>query len=390
MATIVVGSYMVRYPLGGMLSWVLQYLVGFDRLGHDVWFVERADHHLACFDPVAGAMGDDPSTGLRLVGDLLSAHGLGRRWCFVDVADTWHGAERASVERAFREAELFVDMGTHGSWLEQAAWARQRVLLDGEPGFTQVRRSQSAAGLSSLVEDYDRWFTVGRNIGTPVCPVPTAGIEWEHIWHPVVPDLFRATAPSADAPFTTVMNWQSHDPIELDGITYGHKDMAFERLESLPRHVDVPLEVAIGGAAPLGRLDRSGWRVRSGHSTTETFRSFAAYLEASAGELGIYKQAFVDLHTGWFSDRSAAYLASGRPVIALDTGFSAHLPTDEGLIAVHDVVSAREAIGRVRAQPDRHRRAARRIAEEVLDARRVLGGFLDQLGIEPAHTGVPR
>jgi len=135
-ARIVLGSYMARYPLGGMLSWVLQYLVGFDRLGHDVLFVERADYPDACFDPRSGEMTDDGAYGAEVVARLLAQVGLEGRFAFVDYTGRTYGMEAAEV---FAGADLFVDMGTHGAWAEQAAGAGLRVLVDGEPGFTQAK-----------------------------------------------------------------------------------------------------------------------------------------------------------------------------------------------------------------------------------------------------------
>src|SRR5215212_8214299 len=120
MARVVLASYMVRYPLGGMMSWVLQYLTGFPALGHEIHFVERADDPDACFDPVRGVMTDDASVGIGIVGELLASVGLAGRWSFVDRAGTWHGAGRAATERLFAEADVFVDMGGHGAWAEQA------------------------------------------------------------------------------------------------------------------------------------------------------------------------------------------------------------------------------------------------------------------------------
>src|SRR5262245_56824427 len=139
MARIVLGSYMVRYPLGGNLSWALQCLVGLQRLGHDVYFVEKSGYSHSCFDPVRDIMSDDCSYGVAVVGDLLARFGLGGRWCYVDASSRYHGLGRAEVEDILRATDLFIDMGTHGSWLDEAATAKLRVLVEGEPGFTQMK-----------------------------------------------------------------------------------------------------------------------------------------------------------------------------------------------------------------------------------------------------------
>jgi hypothetical protein len=390
MATIVLGSYMVRYPLGGMASWVLQYLVGLDRLGHEVWFVEKADGPDACFDPTTGTMGDDASYGVEQISDLLDRVGLRGRLCFVDVADQYHGVCRRTIDGVFEDADLFIDMGTHGAWLTEARGAGQRVLLDGEPGFTQIKLQRRVAAGEPL-PCYDRWFTTGRNVGTEGNRVPTLGLQWEHVWHPVATELFAHTRPvPGGAPFTTVMNWRSHAEVELAGVTYGHKDLEFPRFESLPAHTSAPLEIAVAGPAPRRHLEDLGWHVRHGHDVSRSFDDFAAYIEQSAAEFGVCKNAFVALDTGWFSDRSAAYLASGRPVILQDTGFGDHLPTGEGLFAVRTVDESVAAIEAITDDWSRHSEAAAKIAYQFLDASVVLRGFLETLGIgSERQVGVP-
>src|SRR4051812_42816945 len=263
MARIVLGSYMARYPLGGMMSWVLQYLVGFDRLGHDVRFVERADYPDACFDPRSGEMTDDGAYGAAVVEELLASVGLPRRSCFVDYRGRCHGI---AVEEAFAGADVFVDMGTHGAWAEEAQQAGLRVLVDGEPGFTQARMERG-----ERPAEYDAHFTTGRNVGTPASSAPTAGRDWRPIFHPVAPELFDVAPAPPGAPFTTVMNWRSHDRVEWQGRVYGHKDLEFERFRDLPAMVKTPVEAAIAGPAPADDLRASGWRLRDGHATTISF-----------------------------------------------------------------------------------------------------------------------
>ena len=145
MARIIVGSYMVRYPLGGMMSWVLQYLVGFQRLGHDVYFVEKSGYPNSCYDPAKKMMSDDCSYGIATLSSLLERFDLEGKWCFVDAAGRYHGLSRERVETVFESADLFVDMGTHGTWLDEAADTGLRVLVDGEPGFTQMKMEKRLA-----------------------------------------------------------------------------------------------------------------------------------------------------------------------------------------------------------------------------------------------------
>ena len=377
MARVVVGSYMVRYPLGGMMSWVLQYLAGFHALGHEVWFVERAGWPDACFDPVRGTMTDDPSSGTRAVAELLERVGLAGRWCFVDVEGRHHGLDGDALRSVFAGADVFVDMGTHGAFAEESQASGLRVLLDGEPGLTQMKMDASPSDLP----EYDAYYTTGRNIGTPRSSAPTAGRDWRPIVHPVVPELFPVR-PLSRAPFTTVMNWHSHGEVRRNGVVYGQKDLSFAEFADLPARVAAEMELAVGGPeAPFDELRAHGWRVRDAHEVTATFDGFRDYLASSLGEFGLCKQAFVATRSGWFSDRSAAYLAGGRPVVLQETGFSDHLPCGEGLFAAATADEAAEAVEAIAAEPERHSAAARRIAEEHLAAERVLGGFLEELGV---------
>jgi hypothetical protein len=381
MARIVLGSYLVRYPLGGMMSWVLQYLVGFARLGHDVYFVERANWPLACFDPATGAMTDDPMSGTKAVSDLLGRFGLANRWCFVDYAGCYHGMSAHDVHDVLNHTDVFIDMGVHGSWSEDAQPAGRSVLIDGEPGFTQMKMVQRA-GTPQELPAYDFYFTTGRNIGMPSSTAPAAGKEWRPIFHPVVVDLFAAEPPSQNLPVTTVMNWQSYDALVFDGTVYGHKDVEFEKFLDLPRRCSVPLEIAVAGHdVPLARLTEHGWRTTDAHQVSASFDTFRDYIRGSSAEFSVCKGGYVATHSGWFSDRAAAYLASGRPVVQQDTGFGEHLPTGQGLHAVADADEAAAAIAAIHDDLSGHSKAAREIAGDCLDASVVLPEFLREVGL---------
>lgn len=364
------------------MSYVLQYLVGFQSLGHQVTFVEQAGYPRSCFDPRQKIMTDDCSHGLAAVHDLLSRFGLGDKWCFVDNDRVYHGLTREEVEQEFRQADIFVDMGTHGSWREEADAAGLRILVDGEPAYNQIRMQQASARYKSGSE-YDYYFTNGMNVGTAFSTAPTAGKEWRHIFHPVAVDSFEATEPPDGAPFTTLMNWQSHEPIEWEGVTYGQKDVEFEKFIDLPTYSDVGLELAISGnKVPERTLRASGWRLRDGHDVAASYDSFRSYIQGSTGEFSVCKNVFVAMNTGWFSDRSAAYLAAGRPVVMQETGFSSHLPVGDGLFAVQTVDEAASAIDQIRSRYRHHSSAAHALAAEYLDVRPVLKTFMEEIGIE--------
>jgi hypothetical protein len=380
MARIVFGTYMVRYPLGGALSSALQWVLGLQALGHDVYVVEKSGWRWSCFDPVRGEMGDEFAPGFRVVDQLLRRFGLGGRLCYVDASGDYHGLSRRAVEDVIRTADLFIDRGAHGTWQDEAAGAGTTLLVDPDPGWRQIQMSEQLARGEPLPE-YDHYVTVGLNIGTARSPAPTAARAWKHMLPPVATQQFATAPAGAGAKVTTVMAWKAHHEVEYNGRLYGQKDAEFERFLELPRRVGVPLEVAIGGAAPRERLSAHGWSVRDGHLVTATYQSYWQYVRASLAEFSVCKNVFVSLNTGWFSDRTAAYLACGRPAVVQDTGFSEHVPCGEGLFAVDDLDGAAAAIEAIESAYDEHCRAARELACERFDARIVLGQLLEELGV---------
>lgn len=381
MARIVLGSYLVQFPLGGYLSWVLQWLVGFKQLGHDVYFVEKAGGPNSCFDPLQKIMTNDCSYGTKVLDNLLAQFNLQDKWCFVDAPGQFHGLSRKQIEEVFSSADVFIDMGTHGAWLEEATNSILRVLIDGEPGTTQMKMATKLQS-GQLLDNYDYYYSVGRNIGTEASNTPSAGLFWRHIFYPVIVDLFPHRPVRVDAPFTTVMSWQAHEPITFNGVTYGQKDIEFQKYFELPTKTKVKLEIAVAGKdLPERKLKHFGWSLRNSIAVTISFDSWCNYILASRGEFSVCKNVFVAKNTGWFSDRSAVYLACGRPVVMQETGFSAHLPTGEGLFAVNNVDEAAAALDTIQRNYKQHSTLAREVAWEYLDGSKVLKKFLNEVGI---------
>ncbi|MDW3646773.1 MAG: hypothetical protein R8P61_06915 [Bacteroidia bacterium] len=381
MARIVLGSYMVRYPLGGMLSWVLQYIIGFQKLGHEIYFVEKFGYENACYHPIKEEMSNDCAYGLQVLKELLKPFGLENNWCFVQYGDLYHGLSKTKVEEIFRTADLFIDMGSHGSWAEESEGCQMRVLIDGEPAFTQIKMSHRLEAGEQL-SGYDHYFTNGMLVGTDASSSPTASKNWKHVLHPVNAGLFEVQPPPKNAAFSTVMNWRSHAPIQYKGKTFGQKDLEFEKIIELPNQTSAPLEIAVSGKKlPLELLKSFGWQIEDGRAMTLSYERFKRYILDSYAELTVCKQVFVANRTGWFSDRSSAYLASGRPVILQDTGYSDFLPVGEGLFAFTTSDEALTAIDEIRGNHAKHSKKAREIACDLLDAKWVLKEFCHELGI---------
>jgi hypothetical protein len=381
MARIVIGANMVRYPLGGMNQWIMAWLVGFQKLGHSVYFVEKSEWWPnSCYDPSRGVMTDDCSYGVAVVSALLQRFGLRDNWCFVDATGRYHGLPRERVGAILKSADLFVDL-EWSEWLAEAADACVRVFVDGEPGWFQIKM-ENGRQAGEEVPRYDYYYTIGSNIGTDRSTAPTAGKEWRHLFAPVLVELFPYHPVNQDAPFTTVMNWRSHKQVEFNGITYGQKDVEFSKFIALPGLTTTPLEIAVSGRdVPKEQLRDAGWRLRNADKVAVTIDSYKEYILASKGEFGVAKNVFVATNCGWFSDRAGYYMASGRPVVAQDTGFGDHLPCGQGLFAVRTVEEAAAAIEEINGNYERHARWAREIAVEYLDAQKVLRKFLRELGI---------
>jgi hypothetical protein len=379
-ARIIVASYVVRSPFGGYQSWTLQWLLGFHRLGHEVWFVEKSGWPNSCLDPATWAGSDDCSGGIRSWSALLARFGLENNWCYVDAAGTYHGTSKERIEEVFRTADLFIDHMRNCEWAEESSWGPITAQIDGEPGMMQMRLLNRAAK-GEAEHLYDHYYTVGLNVGLPGCMVPTAGKDWKPTFDPVVMDLFATDEPPRGAPFSTIMAWQSHRPIKFEGQSYGSKEVEFPAYFDLPSRVSVPMELAISGSPPLDQLLSAGWRLRDSARATVTFDAWQQYIRDSRGEFAVCKGYFVTTNSGAFSDRSAVYLASGRPVIMQETGFSAHLPTGHGLFAFSNVDEAAAALETVASDYARHSRWARELAHEHLSTEVVLPRMLKEVGL---------
>lgn len=386
---IVVTGLVATYPLGGV-SWdYLAYVDGFLRLGHDVlyledtgaWFYHSGDQTFSA----------DAAPNLRYLTDALGlVDAPATAWAVRAPDGVCHGLDAASVRRFCRSADLFLNV-SGSCWLrEEYRGARRTVYLDSDPGYTQAKLWAADRGCATedqlfsvnLIRQHDCFFTFAEHIGEADCRVPTCGIEWKTTRQPVVLERWPFAFDQAARRFTTVMSWQQETaPPVIDGVRYGAKDVEFLRFLDLPHHTPAELEVAIGGAAPSARLAAHGWHVVDAHTCSMTMTDYQRYLQSSRGEWSVAKNIYVALRSGWFSTRSAVYLASGKPVVVQDTGWSAHYPTGAGLLAFETMDEASAALAAVDADYRRHCDAARAVAERELAAPAVLGRLLRAAGL---------
>src|SRR5262245_56120002 len=379
-----VAGYVVRCPLAGYAWQALHYLIGLRALGFDAYFYEDTAYYTDCFDPVSGEMGAPRAGALEFATQFFAAHGLGERGIVWNAQrDGYAGRERAQARAVLAEAKLLVSLATVNRL--PRGIGRRRVFVDIDPGVTQIQAQQDA-GLRELLGEYDVHFTIGENIGRPGCSIPTGPWTWHATRQPVALELWEPLSAPGGAPPTTIGRWDGRRRVqEFGGRTYSwSKRDQWLRFLDLPQRSGATFELAMdvdkqpGDAAVLAQ---HGWRVTDPLALSSDAERYRDYIRRSRGEFSLAKQLNVELATGWFSDRSACYLAAGRPVVVQDTGFRPALPPGAGLLAFRTCEEAVEAVHSVVADWELHSTAARRIAEQYFAAKWVLADLLDRAGV---------
>jgi glycosyl transferase family 1 len=371
---------MVRFPLGGFVWHHFQYLAGLRDLGHEVTYFEDYGWRNSCYDPSRDLMTADPTYGIAHMLDLWRRYGLEARWCYLAEDGTAHGMSREELAESCRECDVYLNL-SNLNWIPELALCRRRVLVDTDPVFTQI----GGLGMGGPFSDYAVLFTYGENVHQPGSTMPAGGARWLPTRQPVVLEVWPVEKADPAAPFTTVTSWDSVGDHWHEGRVFGGKAREFEPFFTLPRDTGETMEIAVGIEPKIcdpkvvrERLAGGGWRVLDALEATRTPWRYQQYLRASRAEFSVAKQGYVTTQCGWFSERSAAYLASGRPVVVQDTGFSRFLPCGEGLLAYRDREEAIAAIRRLRDDYDGHCRAARAFVEEFFNSRRVLADLLER------------
>jgi hypothetical protein len=365
-------------PEQGGASWaVLQYVLGLRGLGHDVYLVEPVDRleprSVRYFDELVRDFALDGHATLLVRGGTESA-----------------GIPYPELRRLARGADVVFNVSGMLRDEELVGPAPLRVFLDLDPAFNQLWHAVD--GIEMGFGLHNRFATVGLELGAPECPVPTCGREWIGTLPPVfLPRWSRAEAVETDA-FTTVGNWRGYGSIVWNGRRYGQKAHSLRKLVTLPRLTGERLAPALaihdGEHEDLRSLRHHGWELIDPRKVAGSPGLYADFVRGSKGELGLAKEGYVESRCGWFSDRSACYLASGRPVVAQDTGFSRHLPVGEGLLSFTTAEEAAAAIEEIGADYGRHADAARSLAEDLLDSAQVLTRLLERVDMTPGQGAV--
>jgi len=377
---IVVLGYIVRGPLGGLAWHHLQYVMGLARMGHEVCFLEDSgDTPWCCYDPSRDVTDADPTYGLAFCAAAFERAGLSDCWAYHDAHTTrWRGPLADQALDRCRAADLLLNLSGANRLRPWTGSIPVRVLIDTDPVFTQIRHLTDPDRRRDA-ERHTAFFSFGQNIGG-AATIPDDGLPWQPTRQPIVLDAWPLVPGPPTGPFTTVMQWDSYAPREHGGRLFGMKSESFRAYLDLPTRTDQVFEIAVGGRPAAQALCGHGWTVSNPIKTIPDMGGFQAFVQRSRAEFSVAKHGYVLSRSGWFSDRSAAYLASGRPVVTQDTGFTDWMPAGTGVLVFTSLEEAVACIADVNARYEEHSLAARRLAERHFDARTVLADLLQRVG----------
>lgn len=375
---IVVSGLIGQYPIGGNAWAYFQWVLGLARLGHDVYYIE--DTGQWPYNPLEGGVSRGCDYNVEYIDAIMSRHEMGDRWAYrFPWESQWFGlAERARSE-ILASADLLINVSGTLERPAEYRSVRRLAYVDTDPVFTQVKLARGQQDFKALVDAHDLQFSFGEVRSSFV---PDTGHDWLPTRQPVVLDEWTPVEEQRDA-FTTVMNWTSYNTVSYKGATYGQKDVEFTRFVDLPRLASTStFEIAVNAGktrrTPYDLLKHKGWNVVDPAVACPDLDSYRNYIRTSKAEWTVAKNGYVQGRSGWFSERSAVYLAAGRPVVTQDTGFGEVLPTGKGLLAFSTLDEAVDAVKEVEADHADHCRAARAIAEEYFDSDKVLTSFVER------------
>ncbi|MFQ3671557.1 MAG: hypothetical protein SNJ84_08885 [Verrucomicrobiia bacterium] len=374
---VVLGVGVAGYPEGGIgNSWIyLNWALAFRQLGWEVWLVEEVPGDR--LQGPGGPMGLEQSAQAAHWRRMLDRFGL--KGTLMAEGSSW--PEDGSREFVAK-ADWLVNLSGHFKRWEQIRSVPRRVYVDLDPGFTQAWAQ--GYGVDMNLEGHTDFATVALGWNDPESRVPRDGREWLPVAPPVALDWWRYCPPaSGRACWTTVTHWYGYPQIEWEGMVLDNKSSEFLKVAGLPERCAVRLRLATDlqpGWDDYHRMQERGWDLVPVREVCRDLESYGGFIEASAGEFSVAKGGYVVMNSGWFSDRTVCYLASGRPAVVQETGWSRHLPTGAGLAAFQDEGEAVRALAQQASDRDRSAEGARRLAEEFFDGRKVVAKLIKSVG----------
>lgn len=375
---VIVTGLIAQYPLGGVTWDYFQYVLGLARLGHDVYYIE--DTGQWPYNPHEGGVSKGCNFNVEYLAAVMARFGLSNKWAYrFPWQSEWFGLADAQRAEVISSADLLINVSGSLERPEDYRSVRRLAYIDSDPVFTQVKLARGQADFRQLLDMHDRHFSFGEHLSAAV---PEDGYRWRPTRQPVVISEWHPSMLHREV-FTTVMNWTSYKPVVYNGQTYAQKDVEFLRFIELPSRVaPAVLEIAVNEGKtrhpPRTLLAHKGWRVVDPEAVCPDLDGYRNYIQSSKAEWSVAKNGYVVGQPGWFSCRSACYLASGRPVIVQDTGFGAVLPVGEGLLSFTTLDEAASAIQNVQINYDLHAKTARAIAENYFDSGKVLTELIEQ------------
>lgn len=402
---IIVSGLIAQHPFLGGITWhYLQYVVGLSRLGHDVYYFE--DSGEVPYNLDGGPSGSDwvaadCSENVRCLSTIMSRFGLEGRWAYRDPGKSqWFGIPDSRRQAVLDSADLLLNVSGTIEYPSHYRSIRRLAYIDTDPVVTHVKIANRMSSFVERVQAHDIHFSFGERLSNAI---PPTEFHWRPTRQPIVLSEWQPLSESRET-FTTIMNWTSYAPLQYGERCFRQKDVEFKRFLELPERVTpVRMEVALSRTKhrdwegedddmphQLRKLVRAnqwtahellahaGWLVADAHENGGDLDTYRNYIRTSKAEWSVAKNAYVQGQPGWFSERSACYLAAGRPVITQDTGFASVLPVGEGILAFRTLDEAVAAVREVSGHYDRHAVAARGIADAYFDSGRVLTRLIDE------------
>jgi hypothetical protein len=387
MSLVIISGAIANKCRKGGAAWTrLCWVLGLQQLGFQVHFLEQIDRQ-ACLDSAGTVTRFEESAQLGYFRTVIERFGLvGSATLINGQGSQTYGLSWAELLDLVGAADLLVNISGHLTIEALRRGIRRKVYVDQDPGFTQFWHASGNDG--ARLHGHDAYFTVGENIGKPSCPIPTSGIKWHATRQPVVLAYWPVSRQGEPDRFTTVASWRGpYGRIQHNGSTYGLKAHEFRRFLELPRRsrqrFEIALDIHPADQKDLDALCDHGWHVVDPKEVAPDPPAFQSYVQSSSAEFSVAHGVYVGTNSGWFSDRTVRYLASGRPALVQDTGFSGNYPVGEGLIAFRTLEDAIAGAGSIVGNYGSQCRAARALAEAYFDSDKVLGRFLEEVGVAP-------
>jgi len=385
---VVVMGFMGSMPIAGVIWQHVHYVVGLQRLGHDVYYIE--DSARLPYNPETFEVNNEFDYAAKVLNRLAGEFDFKNRWAFCARylrKNPTAGLPFKKIRQLYRDADAILNICGTQEFNDDLLKSDRIIYVESDPGVEQIKIDKGVRSTIDYLSRHHALFTFGENVGTKKFPVPPHGLKWHATRQPVVTHLWKSNqAPKRAAVFTSIANWSTSG---LKDITWRgrkylwSKSREFLRFVAAPRRSGETFELAtnIQDRKTREKFESNGWRFTSPLQMSVDYWLYRDYIQQSKGEFTVAKDQYVQLNTGWFSDRSACYLAAGRPVIMQETGFTENYGADAGLLAFRSLGEIAEAVKMIKADYSKHSGAARQIAREIFEAEKVVKSLLDRAGI---------